>query len=97
MTTTEVATLKRTELQARPAGVWQAGRELDRPRHERRTPRRSGERRCAPSLLPIGTAITLTSRWRFAAAINPLLQAQFDEERVNEMIAFRMTDVIRRS
>src|SRR5215213_6103839 len=93
MTTTEVATLKRTELQAaacrtfgKQAATW-TGRATN---EELREALISGE---VPTKFANGNGAHSDLAAVLAAAINPLLQAQLDEERVRELIDGRMADV----
>ena len=91
MTTTEVASLKRTELQAaacrafgKSAAAW-TGRATN---EELRHALAEGE---PPARFANGNGSDLAVA--IAAAINPLLQAQLDEQRVLELIDGKMADI----
>jgi hypothetical protein len=91
MTTTELATLKRTELQAvacrqfgKSAAAW-TGRATNDELREALT---SGE---VPAKFANGNGSHLDLAVAIAAAINPLLHAQLDEQRVMELIEARVS------
>ena len=92
MTTTEVATLKRTELAGgdlqrfgKPAATW-TGRATNEELREALT---SGE---VPAKFANGNGQQPDLAAAIAAAINPLLQSQLDEDRVQELIDAKMAD-----
>jgi len=91
LTTTEVATLKRTELQAatvqrfgKTAATW-TGRATNEEPREALT---SG---AVPAKFANGNQADLAAV--LAAAINPLLQSQLDEARVHEIIDAKMAEI----
>ena len=93
LTTTEVATLKRTELQAaacrafgKQAAAW-TGRATN---EELREALITGE---PPARVANGNGPNGDLAAVIAAAINPLLQAQLDEERVSELIDAKLAEV----
>ena len=93
MTTTEVATLKRTELQAaacrqfgKSAAAW-TGRATN---EELREALMTEE---VPAKFANGNGSHPDLALAVAAAINPLLQAQLDEERVMELIEARVAEL----
>ena len=93
MTTTEVATLKRTELQAaacRTFGKQAAGWTGRATNEELRHALVEGE---VPAKFANGNGSPPDLALAIAAAINPLLQAQLDEERGRELIDAKMTDL----
>jgi cobaltochelatase CobS len=93
LTTTEVATLKRTELQAaacrafgKAAAAW-TGRATNEELREALT---SGE---VPAKFANANGHHPDLAVAIAAAINPLLQAQLDEERVHEIVDGKMAEI----
>ena len=93
MTTTEAMAMKRTELQAaacrafgKGAAAW-TGRATN---EELREALISGE---VPAKFANGNGSQQDLAVAIAAAINPLLQTQLDEERVRELIDARVADL----